>query len=440
MPALGSLAWSVVAVLLAWAGGLGVVALTWPRRVALPWCAWSGLGGFVGPGVAGLGLMVCGVSLGPSTAARLWLAGLLAALFVAGVLRRRRLPAAGPTRREVAVGLVLTLALAWTVSLSLRTHLGWDGTVVWYHKARVLAATGGVMPLATLADRTRGWTAPDYPLQVPLAMAWVRTWQPEEDERAIKVLPAAWCAALLCLLVAAIRTHPSAGTALHAGCALLLVAGTSRLLVGDGSLTSGYGDGPVAGLLLALAWLAWRSDWGAERAWTPLMALVAVLLAWTKQEGLVAVLAVAIAIALRGERGTALRVGAPAVLVSVSWAAWAALAGAPTGIAYEWQGAEVVLGRIVPIVVAYGAEATDWPVWGAFWPAVTAGALWAARSGRTWRVLAVVTVVAVTGASAFLLSDWPDIRAHLAVTVPRQLIQLAPTLIWCACVPGRHAH
>ena len=131
------------------------------------------------------------------------IAGLAIAACAWGARRRwQQLPVAKRTPRLVMVSLVL--AIGWSAWIAGRTHLGWDGTVVWYQKARILAASSGAMPTATLADPTRAWTAPDYPLHVPLAMAWVRLWQPVEDERAMKALPAAWCAAILLVVAAAV--------------------------------------------------------------------------------------------------------------------------------------------------------------------------------------------------------------------------------------------
>ena len=41
----------------------------------------------------------------------------------------------------------------------------------------------------------------------------------------------------------------------------------------------------------------------------------------------------------------------------------------------------------------------------------------------------MVAVVAGISAVAFVLSDWPDVRAHLAVTVPRLGVALVPALV-----------
>ena len=251
-----------------------------------------------------------------------------------------------------------------------RTHLGWDGTVVWYHKARILAASEGAMPSATLADQTRAWSAPDYPLHVPLAMAWTRLWQATEDERAIKALPAAWCAAIFLLVAAAVLER--SGSPTRAACAVLVVASAPRLLIGEGSFTSGYGDGPLAGVLAALVWIVWRSDHAATRAWHPLLAILALALAWTKQEGAMAVVVAGAACAWQGRSLSRMSFAWPALVAAVAWQAWTAAQGAATHMAYQWPGAGQAVGRVGPIVSAYAGMVVDVRTWGLLWPGLGA--------------------------------------------------------------------
>jgi len=361
------------------------------------------------PAITGLGAAGCGVAA--------W--------------RRRQWPLPASGRPPLVVLVVLAAAIAWSSGVAGRTHLGWDGTVVWYHKARILAATGGAMPSATLADRTRAWTAPDYPLHVPLALAWVRVWQPEEDERAIKVLPAAWAAALLLVVAAAVLERSRSATA--GAAAIVILATMPRLLIGEGSLTSGYGDGPFAALLAALTWIVWRCDAGdVDGAWGPLLALLALAIVCTKQEGLVAVLAAAAAQAWIGARSgqwwSRISFAFPALGAAITWHAWTAWHGAPSGMAYEWPGAVAALARIGPIATAYGSEWLDVRTWGVFWPGVTI-VLWIHRTSLPNAPLVMLVTLTFFGALAFVWSDWPSVSMHLHVTVPRLTAATVPSIV-----------
>jgi len=415
----------LAAIAVAWAAGGGVVAIGWPRHHALPTIAWLALSGLVGPFVVGIALLAAGSAGAPVHVSVPCIAVLAIASCAWGATRRwRQLPRAARTPWLVVVALVL--AIGWSGWIAARTHFGWDGTVVWYQKARILAANSGAMPSSTLADPTRSWTAPDYPLQVPLAMAWVRLWQPIEDERAMKALPAAWCAAIL-LLVAAGVLERSASAA-WAVAAVMVVASAPRLLIGEGSFTSGYADGPVAGLLAALMWLLWRSDHGARREWVPLLTVIAAALAATKQEGAVAVVVAAAVCARYGRDWRRLAFAAPAALLALGWQAWTVHAGAPAGMAYEWRGIEASVARLVPIATAYLEEFGNVGRWGLLWPGLTLVAFLRRRALPAPEMIALILASAVS-ALAFVLSDWPQVSMHLNVTVPRLTAAVVPSIV-----------
>lgn len=416
---------ALLAVAMTWVAGAGLVASCWPRRAPLPTLAWLALSGLIGPCAVGAALLAAGAVGLPSGQSVPIITALCAGVFTFGAWRRQRvLPAAA--RTPVLVCIVLVAAVGWTSAVASRTHLGWDGTVVWYHKARILAASDGAMPSATLADPTRVWAAPDYPLHVPLAMAWVRLWQPVEDERAIKVLPAAWCAAILLLVAAAVLER--AGSSVRAACAVLVIAATPRLLIGEGSYTSGYADGPLAGLLAALVWTIWRSGHGAAREWYSLLAAIGIALAWTKQEGLVAVLVAGAMCAWRGRSLWRSAFAWPALVVGAAWQGWTSVQGAPAGMAYAWPGASQAVARIGPILCAYTTVISDVRTWGLLWPGLGA-LLVVQRRQLASSPAAIVAVTATSGALAFVWSGWPDVGAHLQVTVPRLGVGLVPVLV-----------
>lgn len=419
---------TLVALVIAWLAGVGLVGRLWPRTVPLPVLAWLGLAGLFGPAMIGGLLLVAGL-VGLGSWARVLGSTAAIVLAIAGISARRHAPPAPAVAGHLWLVLVIAFAVGGVSTVAQRTHLGWDGTVVWFHKARMLHASDGVMPASTLADATRSWTAPDYPLQVPLAMAWVLRWQAVEDERAMKLLPAAWYAAVLVLIAAAVversgRAWPVA----RASAAVLVVATSPRLLVGEGSLTSGYADGPMAALLAALLWIAARSNWGRDRTWRALLVCAAICLAWTKQEGAVAVAVVAgtCVVAQRDRRAGLFAV--PGLAVASLWQVSTLVSGAPTTMAYTFVGLGPTLQRVPLIVRGYVGEMASFATWGVSWPAV---AFVLVARGR-WidpQHLVAVTLTTTIGAVAFLFSAWPDVAAHLQVTVGRQLVQALPAVV-----------
>jgi hypothetical protein len=416
---------ALAAVAAAWLLGLGVVALVWPRTTSLPGLTWLALAGLTGPCAAGAAFMLLGLA-GFGPAARWTITSIAVVASVVGWWRRCRLPAEPPRAGRFGLLLVVLLAAAATGAVAQRTHLGWDGTVVWLHKARMLTASDGVMPRSAIADATRSWTAPDYPLHVPSAMAWVLRWQGQEDERGLKLLPAAWYAAVLCLVAAAIRQRTRSVAPAVLG--VLVIATAPRLLAGEGSLTSGYADGPLAGLLGATWWIASQGDWGRDARWTPLLVVLAACLAWTKQEGAVDVVIIAMACAWSARRASAVRFALPALGIAVLWHLWVRANHAPVTMAYAFAGLATTFERIPVVGLAYLRETTAWEAWGALWPTLVA--LWLAGVRRhDPRDVVVLAGVLTTGGIAFLFSAWPDLATHLQVTVGRQLVQVVPAAV-----------
>lgn len=423
----------------AWAMGAGATALLWPRHVALPLSAHVALSGLLGPLFIGALLLASGAGSRPPAFTRVAVTTAAAACVLAGTLARRASPGSMTSRpAAIAAALVLGASICFTTWVTTRTHLGYDGTVVWYQKARIIADAGGAMPSAYLADATRAWSAPDYPLHVPLALAWVRLWQDREDERAVKVVPAGWLAAMLCLTFAAITERRGGGSRARALAlaGVVTLATAPRLLVGEGSVTSGYADGPYAGVLACAVWLAWRSTWGADHRWHALLAVLLGALVFTKQEGVAATAVVLLVCAVRGGVRH-IGFGVPALALAAGWSLWTIQHDAAVVMAYAWPGVRAVLLRVPVILGAYAAEVLTVQVWGVLWPALAcaAAACPARGSGPAWTMVAGVIA---SGMAAFTCSAWPDLASHLAVTVPRQLIQVAPVAVILA-LSGNHA-
>ena len=208
----------------------------------------------------------------------------------------------------------------------------------------------------------------------------------------------------------------------------MVIASTPRLLIGEGSFTSGYGDGPVAGLLAALIWLLWRSDHAAMRGWLPLLTIVGAALAATKQEGAMAVLVAAVVCARYGRDVASLWIAGPAM----------ALAARLAGMDHERgragrHGLRVARHRHVS--GAARADRDGLPVrvreytyMGTF---VAGPAILILLRRRTLPgpEMIILIIVSAVSALAFVCSDWQDVSMHLHVTVPRLIAAMVPSMV-----------
>jgi hypothetical protein len=331
--------WAALAVALF--GGMGVIALLWPRNARLPLDLWLPLGwltGSVGTGLVVIAIATTGIRGMPLLAA---VTGTALGIGVCGIWQRRNTsrdatsrdgaPRTGtwPGLTGALAAVVVAGLAAGVLSLTLRAHLGYDGTVVWHHKARLMAAAGGTLPLAVIAQPGRRWAAPDYPLGVPALAAWALLWMGDDDEGVVKWAAGAWSMALVLLVSATVRE--ATGRPWLAAAAAALVVSTPRMLVGEGSLTSGYADIPYALAYLAAGFVAWRARWGADPRWTPLLAVLVTILPWVKQEGIVGAVAIALTVAWTRGPWHAARLAAPALLVYGAWTAAMLEAGARLG-------------------------------------------------------------------------------------------------------------
>ena len=339
----------LAAIAIAWAAGGGVVALAWPRQHSLPWIAWLALAGLVGPFTVGAALLIgrerrrAGASLGAGH--RCARAG------------RRRLGRDGdggssyPWPRGRRALVMVTLVLADRLErLDRRTHasrVGRHGRLVpqGAHPRGEFGgdADGDPRRSDTLLDRARLPAARPAGDGVGAVVAAGRGRAGDEGaaRRVVRGDPAAGGRG---------RARAIRVGLVDACAAVMVVASTPRLLIGEGSFTSGYGDGPLAGLLAALVWLLWRSDQAADargcRCWRSSRAALACDQAgrrrwpsWSRPS------------CVRGTGGS----GAGSVFAGPAWRCSRLAgvdhgAGAPSGMAYEWHGVATSLARLGPIV------------------------------------------------------------------------------------------
>lgn len=279
----------------------------------------------LGLGASSAGYFVWLVLFGPSGALFVAEAAVLAALVALTLIRaRRRGRADGASFRErpatrfsklerlLSAGFIAVLvsSVAYFLALTGTYPYGrWDALTIWNLRARFLYR-GGEYWRDAFSDALGGFAQTDYPLLVSGAIA--RAWQFVGSDTTVVPVAVAmlFTFAIAGLLVAAVSMFRSRGQGLLAGVALL---GTEAL-VWQGSTQ--YADVPLAFFILAALvciTLAGRARGGGPR-FLFLAGLLAGLAAWTKNEGLLFVSALAVAYVLAvvltgGRRDAARRCG-----------------------------------------------------------------------------------------------------------------------------------
>jgi len=101
---------------------------------------------------------------------------------------------------------------------------GWDAWAIWFLKARAFFIDANVSP-AFLTDQAYGYDHPDYPLLVPLSVAWVYTAVGRVAETSAKLLwPLQFVSLLVIFCWGILRATARAGRADRPGLALLFTA------------------------------------------------------------------------------------------------------------------------------------------------------------------------------------------------------------------------
>lgn len=426
-----TLLWTCVALLTMLAAGAGVtLLLTTPRQRldAARLLAWSIL---LGAGTLSLVHFLAGAALrGWGLRLAVTAACLILVTWGARAARHRGVTFTwgaprGPLEHLMLAVVAAEVALVWWVSF--RTSLSWDGLMIFDTKARLAFENGGAVPLAYFSDRYRAWTHPDYPLFLPMIMAWLYGWLGRVDQEAAKVVPPLFFMAAAGLLYAATRSRR------RWLLAPLLPAAVPLVVIGDGSASSGLGDFPLAAAYLACLLCLLDEDRPlAERL--PLLAGLAALLPWIKQEGalLFCCTLVLASLTTRERRLRVLgRLAWPGLLVFAVWRVFLAYSQAIVGQAFLPIRPSTLmanLARVLEIVPGVLAEMGKTGFWGWFWPAV----LFALppllpREWRRaqWLLFAAILMPLSLYSAIYIFSAWNPMMLHLTNSMPRLLVQLS---------------
>lgn len=294
------IAWIALSLLTPLGIGFFALSLLWQkderlhRAMLLKVCLGSGLGLGIVSLLFFLWLLVAGA---PGRGVVLIEMVLLAGLIAAFVIRQRGDTDDSRVRREPSCAIpalwlirlsfyfVLACALVSFIFLTLRTpHGGWDAWAIWNLRARFLFLSGTFWKNAF--SQVLNWSHPDYPLLLPGAIA--RCWTLSGNNSLVipAVIANLYTVATAGLLYCSLAIVRSRNHALLAG---LVLVGTP-LFIFYGS--SQYADVPLSFFILATISLFYIRDTMCRGFHVVCLAgMMAGCAAWTKDEGLLFLIA-----------------------------------------------------------------------------------------------------------------------------------------------------
>ena len=421
---------SVVALVLAFAGGLGMVVLL-GRPSSFSRAELCGMAVVLGAGLVSLSSFLLGILMYGwvlrSAVSVLCLGSLVIALrrdrgAFAVKLPERFVPSVAPILTSVFAVAALYL-LVW-ISLY-HSDLGWDGLFNWEAKTRTAFLNDGVFPFQAFSS---GLLHTRYPLLVPLFGAWIYSWLGRVDQSMLKLVgPFFYLGALLLLAGSARRLT---GSPWAGALAVLILAAVPPTMIGGGSASSGYADWPLAVIYLCtlIATLEYTRTNSAPAA--RLAGVTLMLGIWTKADMLVLLVCIAAVAAPRIIRERNWKLGLviflPALAMRFIWSVMLVVVKAPPDGDFHFRPHFDVAGMLLQNALS---EFIKWKQWGLFWPLLgLAVFLYVIR--RHFSEVAVwtggVILPMILYPCVFIFSAWNPIHDHVASSLSRLFLQIVP--------------
>jgi hypothetical protein len=341
-------------------------------------------------------------------------------------------------REWIFAGLLATqIGIVFWIALT--RPLGWDGLIIWETKARFAFLSNNVLP-ANYYDASRLYTHPEYPLGIPLTELWFYLWMGDANQWWIKIVFATFYAVGVVLL-AIITTRLTRERWLGFTTALLFFFVPSEIS-GLGSATSGYVDFPLSIFyLVAIGYLLLSLGDNAREFSFRIFAAALFFLPWLKREGnvlwLIAVAAGIVVVLVRRKPRAWLAALAPGAAIILGWNLY--LRHVHLQMPSEFlqisfstlrQNADriVVASRVLLELIL------DKDSWGIFWvfAALAVVALvWRMRNLGALILLGATLIPLAVYTSIYVFSAYPHYGKHIAMSLPRLLVQVVPVL-WLA--------
>lgn len=431
---------SILAILMVFLAGTGLIALLWRGARAILLTELLGLGWLLGAGLVSILLAVGGLFLPGS----ILLVAVSAICVLLGALGWRRMRhgfsiemgLAGVANWEKWLSLIALLPIAYMAFATLHHAMLWDGLIVWELKARHAFLAGGSLPVSYFSDATRARYHPGYPLYLPFTELWVYLWVGDCDQTVVKlILPIFYAAATLLLWSSMLRLTGRAWAATLTSVLPIFIPLLADHFLG---LLEGYADFPLATLYLAgvAALLAWRLK-AIEGHWRIAVACAS-FLPWIKQDGIILLASlIAVAALVHGRSGwrRTLLFALPGALIAVAWRLAMHGVHAVDESVFQPVTRETLtqnLPRLWPIVETMGDRLSLLKNWSLLWYAVPVALLclaWRQRSMTAW-LLAALVVPLFLDIGPYLFTSL-DLHFHITSSFDRLALQISLVAVLC---------
>ena len=343
------------------------------------------------------------------------------------------------------VSAVIALAVFQFFNVLLRTpHGHWDAWAIWNLHARILFR--GAENWLNAFSPLLYWSSPDYPPGLPGAVANLWKFSGGEIVLVPMAVAAVFFVATAAILVLTVRDVKGSG---HAAMAGLFLAGTPLFLHHSASQ---YADVPLGFFCLAAAACLARydSDSAPRSGWLAMAGLCASLAAWTKNEGMLFIVALVVARVVtaafrKGGRpvlSELWQIGRGAAPVLAVLAFFKIVYAPPSGLLSRQSASELLaklidLSRYREIAESFFSQVA-WFGQGMTIAMVVilvlVGTNW--KTLRHSRTINLGTILAVMMAGYFFayVITPENLTWHLSTSVARLMLQLWPTAILAFCL------
>jgi hypothetical protein len=343
-----------------------------------------------------------------------------------------------PGSIELSLGVVIALELAFIFYFSYVHTLGGDGLLNWEIKARYAYANAGALPATYFHDAGRATSHPEYPLAISYTELWLYFWLGDTNQFLAKTIFPLFYAAGMALLVSISRRLTGK---IWPG---LLVSSLyffiPQISTETGSAVVGYADFPLSVFYLAaignLLCACQPHDHDRDDGAFSIYAVALAMLPWIKREGailwLIGALCGVFVIWRRKKSPASLLALLPGLFVIVGWHFYLTqmrVVSSSDFMPFSFVTLSANIHRLGPIVSMLLLEFIHTEVWSLFWPAVAlASGFFLYRFRGVGAVVLITAIVAPIGiySGAYIFSSWPDYREHVALSISRLLMQVAP--------------
>ena len=427
---------SLIALLIAFAGGLGSALLLTPVKPPRGWWELSGTALVFGAGIVSLSSFCLGFFVQGAVLRWIITSACITLLLFGWRYHREPLLVRLDTIQAITAAIVVVQVGLVTWLSFYRFHLGWDGLFNWESKARIAFFNHGAMPLSFYTGRL-DFFHNGYPLFFPLLESWIYGWVGNVNQTLIKLIgPYFYLASVLLAIAAVSRLSKFRWAGVLAA---VLLGLTPALIAGEGSASSGYADFTLAAVsLCAVVHCAVYWQTGAIEA-ARLTGASAMFLPFIKTEGYISLLLIALAVIPKVVRDRSWKIGlwllGPGLATWLGWTVFLRLTHSfpehdfrPLTVHNFLAG-----GPRVPDIVRWSfQELVAWSHWSLLWPlAIAAIIVMVFRNPMPdWYPWAVNIVVPLALFPAtYILSGWEPVEPHLKSSLWRLWLHSAPTAV-----------